>query len=76
MIQNTKKQLPLFASSFCKPGRDVGIPAKRVVEQRNLLDETKLVLYREKINHKTSTVHMAKPKKTIQPSMEENRMSG
>ncbi|CAL1526331.1 unnamed protein product [Lymnaea stagnalis] len=43
------KEFPRFASSFCKPDPDSRKPAERIVDQHNLMEETRLVLYREKI---------------------------
>ncbi|XP_035827330.1 uncharacterized protein LOC101845258 [Aplysia californica] len=47
------KEYPQFASSFSNPDPDERKPAERLVDQRNLLEETKLVLYREKIQPST-----------------------
>ncbi|XP_059146046.1 uncharacterized protein LOC131933275 [Physella acuta] len=45
---STNKEYPRFADSFCKPDPDLRHPAQRIVDQRNLQEETKLNLYKEK----------------------------
>ncbi|XP_070186621.1 uncharacterized protein [Littorina saxatilis] len=45
---NHNKEFPQFASSFAEPDPDQRAPAERLVDQRNLMEETKLVLYRQK----------------------------
>ncbi|KAK6187102.1 hypothetical protein SNE40_005199 [Patella caerulea] len=42
------KEFPRYSSAFAEPGADIRPPANRIVDQRNLMEETKLVLYREK----------------------------
>ncbi|ESO98615.1 hypothetical protein LOTGIDRAFT_238980 [Lottia gigantea] len=42
------KEFPRYSNAFSLPGADIRRPASRIVDQRNLIDETKLVLYREK----------------------------
>ncbi|KAK7507498.1 hypothetical protein BaRGS_00001433, partial [Batillaria attramentaria] len=45
---NLNKEFPQFASSFAEPDPDQRPPAERIVDQRNLIEETKLVLYHQK----------------------------
>ncbi|KAL8600891.1 hypothetical protein ACOMHN_045029 [Nucella lapillus] len=42
------KEFPRFASSFAEPDPDQRTPAVRIVDQRNLMEETKLILYHQK----------------------------
>uniref|UniRef100_A0A2C9LNZ8 HEAT repeat-containing protein 4 n=1 Tax=Biomphalaria glabrata TaxID=6526 RepID=A0A2C9LNZ8_BIOGL len=42
------KEFPRFASSFCKPDPESRTMTERIVDQRNLIEETKIVLYKDK----------------------------
>ncbi|KAK3736717.1 hypothetical protein RRG08_059247 [Elysia crispata] len=49
------KEFPQWASSYSHPDPDSRQPAERLVHQGNLLEETKLVLYRDKVGASTPT---------------------
>lgn len=50
-----KKEFPQWASSYSHPDPESRQPAARLVDQGNLLEETKLVLYRDKVGASTPT---------------------
>ncbi|GFO41817.1 hypothetical protein PoB_006832200 [Plakobranchus ocellatus] len=50
-----KKEFPQWASSYSRPDPENRQPAERLVHQGNLHEETKLVLYRDKIGASTPT---------------------
>ncbi|KAH9513080.1 hypothetical protein Btru_035790 [Bulinus truncatus] len=62
------KEYPRFANSFCDPDPESRDPAERIVDQRNLKEETKLVLYRDKI--KQSIPGASKLEKKFQKMIE------
>lgn len=71
--QSLNKEYPQFASSFAEPNPDERKPADRLVDQRNLLEETRLVLYREKI--KPSTPGPTRLERKFRKMLEKDRVA-